>query len=252
MPAKGSKTEKTLKILELINKGLTNSEICKEIDCKQHQISQLKARNNLYIDKRSKYNWDEVQKFYNDGHTLKQCSEKFGMCQASFFKAAKRGLFKARLAADSLRMFYKDGGNRKPTSEETKQKLREKIASKVENGTWHYSFSKVRTHELNSKFVGKVKLMGMWEYEYAKYLDDNNIEWRRPKEKFYYEFEGLKSGKGYYIPDFFLVKENTYIEIKGYETDKDRAKWKWFPKDLKHKVLKRQDLLDLGLKISNK
>ena len=94
--------------------------------------------------------------------------------------------------------------------------------------------------------------MGRWELEYAKYLDRNDIEWRRPKEKFYYEFEGLKSGNGYYIPDFYLVKEQIYVEIKGYETDKDRAKWKWFPKDLNFKVLKRQELIDLGLDISDK
>lgn len=80
---------------------------------------------------------------------------------------------------------------------------------------------------------------------YAKYLDENNIEWQRPKTKFYYEFIGLKQGNGYYTPDFYLVKEDKYIEIKGYETDRDRAKWKWFPQKLE--VLKEKQLKELKI-----
>ena len=112
---------------------------------------------------------------------------------------------------------------------------------KVENGTWHYSFSKVRTYKYASKYAGEVSLMGTWELKFAMYLDDHNIEWKRPKDKFYYEYGKLKSGFGYYIPDFYIVNGEYYIEIKGYETDRDRAKWKWFPHKLK--VIKGNDLI---------
>jgi hypothetical protein len=125
---------------------------------------------------------------------------------------------------------------------EQRKKLSNIIKKKVDNGTWHYSFSKVRTHKFVSKYVGEVSLMGSWEWKFAKYLDDNNIEWKRPKDKFYYEYEKLNSGFGYYIPDFYLVKENRYVEIKGYETDKDRAKWKWFPHPLE--IIKGKDLTE--------
>lgn len=114
------------------------------------------------------------------------------------------------------------------------------ICQKVKDGTWHYSFSKVRTHTYNSKNNGIVKVMGSWELHYVKWLDENNINWIQNKNKFYYEFKGLKSGKGYYVPDFYLIDENIYVEIKGYETEKDRAKWKWFPHKLK--ILKENDL----------
>jgi hypothetical protein len=114
------------------------------------------------------------------------------------------------------------------------------ICDKVKNGTWHYSFSKVRTHEYQSKNNGIIKVMGSWELKYVKYLDENNINWIQNKNKFYYEFDGLMNKCGYYVPDFYLIDEEVYIEIKGYETDKDRAKWKWFPHKLK--VLKRKEL----------
>jgi hypothetical protein len=127
-------------------------------------------------------------------------------------------------------------------SENTKKKLSKTIKKKIKNGTWHNSFSKSRTHKYNSKFAGEVKLHGKWELNYAKYLDDNDIHWRRPKESFYYEFNN-KNGR--YTPDFYLINRKIYIEIKGYETDKDRAKWKWFPLELK--VIKGKELKKMNI-----
>jgi hypothetical protein len=104
-------------------------------------------------------------------------------------------------------------------------------------GTWHYSFSKVRTHEYNG-----IKFMGMWELQYAKWLDQNNVKWRRPKEKFTYEFEEKQR---FYTPDFYLIETQEYVEIKGYETEKDRAKWSAFP--LKLKIIKGKELFKLEI-----
>ena len=146
-----------------------------------------------------------------------------------------------RIKSGELKPSMKD----RHLSAEQKQKLSDTICEKVENGTWHYSFSKTRTHEYESKFAGKVLLHGSWELAYAKYLDASNIPWRRPKEKFYYEYRELKNGCGYYIPDFYLTEEKKYVEIKGYETDKDRAKWKWFPHALE--VIKSDRLVSMGL-----
>lgn len=51
----------------------------------------------------------------------------------------------------------------------------------------------------------------------------------------------------YYIPDFILIEKNIYVEIKGYKTNKDDAKWKSFPHVLK--ILYGNDLKKMGLKI---
>jgi hypothetical protein len=120
---------------------------------------------------------------------------------------------------------------------ESRKKLTETIKSKIENDSWHLSFSKSRTHEYNG-----VKLYGKWELEYAKWLDKNEIEWRRPKEKFPYTFNGKK---GYYTPDFYLIESKIYIEIKGYPTPKDFAKWDYFPLELE--IINGYDLKELDL-----
>jgi hypothetical protein len=124
-----------------------------------------------------------------------------------------------------------------PLSEEHKEKLSRRIQEKVQEGTWHLSFSKSRTHEYKG-----IKLHGMWEVKYAKFLDEQGIKWRRPTEKFKYSFEGKDS---YYTPDFFLIEQNLYIEIKGYKVLRDEAKWSQFPLNLK--VITGKDLIELGL-----
>jgi hypothetical protein len=111
------------------------------------------------------------------------------------------------------------------------------IKENVKNDNWHLSFSKSRTHE----YAGK-KFQGIWEVEYAKWLDANSIKWRRPTEKFEYFFDGKKR---YYTPDFYLLEDNVYIEIKGYPTDKDFAKWDQFPMNIR--ILNGYDLHSQGI-----
>jgi len=123
--------------------------------------------------------------------------------------------------------------------EESKEKRKNTIKQKIMDGQWHVSLAKKMHHNYQG-----VDLHGTWELYYAKFLDKNKIEWERCKEVFSYTFDGQIKN---YTPDFFLVESKEYVEIKGYVTEKDVAKWKQFPKDLTLKVLKRKDLKDLNI-----
>ena len=112
-----------------------------------------------------------------------------------------------------------------------------KIKEKIKDGNWHTSFSKKNTYDYNG-----IKLQGKWELIYAKWLDLNSIKWRRPTETFKYIFENKEHR---YTPDFYLIDECCYVEIKGYKTIKDEEKWKQFP--VKLKILMGKDLFELGL-----
>ena len=46
---------------------------------------------------------------------------------------------------------------------------------------------------------------------------------RLEEEEFYYEWDGKLRR---YYPDFYLPDYNFYIEVKGYERDRDLEKWK--------------------------
>lgn len=113
------------------------------------------------------------------------------------------------------------------------------INQKVENGTWHTSLAK----KMHVNYKG-VDLHGSWELAYAKWLDSQNIRWKRNTETFSYVFEN-KTRK--YTPDFYLIDSDEYVEIKGYQTAKDNAKWSQFPSYRKLKVMKHAELKALQI-----
>lgn len=130
---------------------------------------------------------------------------------------------------------------------ESRKLLSDIAQNGVKNGTWHMGNSWLGVTEYISQIAGKVFLMGGWEIEYAKYLDSNNIKWIHNHKRFEYESDQIPSGRGWYKPDFYLIDEDCYIEIKGYEKKLDSDKWKCFPNKLK--ILRYKDLVSLGLKI---
>lgn len=117
------------------------------------------------------------------------------------------------------------------------ESVSETITEKVKNNEWHSNRKKSDYYQYKD-----IKFHSSWEVKYAKYLDKNNIEWKRPDTSFKYKYKNdLKK----YIPDFYLINEEKYIEIKGFETEKDRAKWEDFPEELE--VLKESDLNKLDI-----
>lgn len=130
--------------------------------------------------------------------------------------------------------------NRDPNiNKENGIKISKTVNEKVANGTWHTSLAKYMHYDYNG-----IDLHGSWELAYAKYLDANNIKWLRCKNSFTYSFED-KIRK--YTPDFYLIESDEYVEIKGYKTPKDDAKWNQFPNHLKLTVLMETDLKVLGI-----
>lgn len=105
-----------------------------------------------------------------------------------------------------------------------------------------------KTYKLKNCDAQEFTLQGSWELKFAKQCNENRVHWVKNKVGFKYLFEGKERT---YFPDFYLKEIDQYVEIKGYETDKDKAKWKQFP--LKLKVLKRKDLelLDILLGASS-
>ena len=111
------------------------------------------------------------------------------------------------------------------------------INKKVAAGEWH--FSAVVIHEYRGE-----KLHSSWELKYAKYLDENNISWRRPTESFPYQFDGVWRR---YFPDFYLIDTDEYVEIKGWKRDSDDAKWSQFPSDRNLTIIMEKEMKELGL-----
>jgi len=67
------------------------------------------------------------------------------------------------------------------------------------------------------------KLKGNWELLVAKWLDDNNYTWTNIFEPYEYNWN---NSIHLYFPDFYVYELNLYIEVKGYQRERDLAKWK--------------------------
>lgn len=93
-----------------------------------------------------------------------------------------------------------------------------------------------------SPIAGRVYLRSTYELEYCKYLDSKGIRWKQNLEGFTYHYRGQEHK---YFPDFVLLDENLYIEIKGFKRVNDEAKWKEFPHKLQ--ILYYNDLQKLGI-----
>lgn len=65
-------------------------------------------------------------------------------------------------------------------------------------------------------------LRSSWELEYAKYLDSKGVNWSYEPKRF-----TLSDGRTY-TPDFYLIDEDKYIEIKGYWYEKAKQKFLQF------------------------
>lgn len=87
-----------------------------------------------------------------------------------------------------------------------------------------------------------VDLQGSWELKLAQFFDYNNVKWERNRIGFGYLFEGKHR---MYFPDFKLLDFNSYVEVKGYQTEKDDAKWNQFMGKLF--IVKRKEINNLDV-----
>ena len=118
-------------------------------------------------------------------------------------------------------------------------KCDDKHRSLITRGKNNHNFGKT----IRPKFMKYKNKMfrSSWEVEYAKYLDKSSIKWL-------YESKTFDLGNTTYTPDFYLPESDTYVEIKGYESDVFIKKFKYFKNiftNIKIKLLKYEDLLKI-------
>lgn len=118
-------------------------------------------------------------------------------------------------------------------------KITATINRKLVNGEWHNSFARSRR-----QIYGAETFDGTWEVHLAKWFDKNKIMWVRNKKSFPYVYDKVRS----YTPDFYLPNIDCYVEVKGWKTPKDEAKWEQFPESLV--ILSGSDLQSLGIPIA--
>lgn len=102
------------------------------------------------------------------------------------------------------------------------------IKKRYEQG-WLPKAGRCKKIEYNSQIAGIITVDGTWELLVAKFLDTTGLQWDRNTRRFPYYFENVERN---YTPDFYVKDFDVYIEVKGYKTLKDTAKWEQFKNKL--------------------
>ena len=107
-----------------------------------------------------------------------------------------------------------------------REKHRQSMHRAVKENPESYSSSnRGRTKQI---IVDGIKLQGQWEVDFYLWAKEAGLNPKRPDTAFRYEW----NGEHWYYPDFYIESLDLYVEVKGYEIERDRAKWRDFPKKL--------------------
>lgn len=185
--------------------------------------------------------------------TCEFCSRDFGTVQAwgSHVRQCKQNpdrIIRNRSGVNNP-MYGKKGGNQftkavdlglepPKVTKETSRAISEKLKGKVWSQERRESFSE-RMREIvkenpdsysshnvcgrSKRFlVDGVLFHSSWEVVFADYLNKRSLAWTREIEAIPYIWKGKQH---LYFPDFYIPEIDMYVEVKGYETERDHAKW---------------------------
>ena len=160
---------------------------------------------------KNKYNWSEVQSYYDAGHTISETANKFGMSKQNLSNSK---FFKSRPRAEQKQIAWENRRKNGTSghSEITKKKL-SKIA--IDRGFGGKNYRKTFPYK-------GIILESSYELAVAQELDKHNIVWNRPKRLPWTDKNGKKH---HYTPDFYLPEYNIYLDPKNdYLIKKDLTK----------------------------
>lgn len=191
--------------------------------CKFCNKQILNKGSLIAHEKTCKLNPNKVEDWRKNN--LREYSKPGHIGNNQFIKSDKLGLPKPEIKEETrnkLSIISKNHFKEYWSDNNNKIKHSKIMKDAVKNHPESYSSSNVNGRVKHVNYNGII-LDSSWEYEVAKSLDNNYIKWIRPKEGFEYIWN---NDKHLYFPDFYLPEYDLYLEVKGYEREKDKIKYK--------------------------
>ena len=154
---------------------------------------------NRYM--KNKYNWVEIQAYYDLGHSISEVTQKFGVTKQMCIRSAH---FKSRPKEEQSKMMVSKRKERGTNlhSLETKQALSELAIARGFGG---------KNYRKTFEYRG-ILLESSYELALAKELDSNKVKWIRPKRMKWIDESGKQR---HYTPDFYLPEFDVYLDSKN-------------------------------------
>ena len=91
-------------VTQLLAAGLTRAEIARRLRLSKATVSYHARRAGAPVDARCarRYDWAAVQRYYDEGHSVRDCVAAFGFSTQTWHAAVNRGVLVARPAAMPL------------------------------------------------------------------------------------------------------------------------------------------------------
>lgn len=194
-----------------------------------------------------KYNWNEIQKFYDEGNTWKDVINNYNISNRGLSQAIKKGLFKTRTKSEANKMAHKKRPRKH--SEETKKKLsdiRKKFLSENPDKVpylLNHSSKKSYPEEYFSKLfkivgIDVVEKHRVWLYELDFSIPQRKIDIEIDGEQHYSDEKIIESDK----------RRNNYLEKRGWSIIRIRwSEYQRLSENMKNKFIKQLNSYIIGL-----
>lgn len=93
-----SKVRTRERVAELLERGLSRLETARQLGLSKATVSYHARRLGLPVDERCarRYDWDAIQRYYDEGHSVRDCVRAFGFSHDTWSSAKKRGAIVTR------------------------------------------------------------------------------------------------------------------------------------------------------------
>ena len=101
-------------VLRLLAAGCSRAEVARRLDVSRATVSYHARRVGMPMDDRAarRYDWKTVQAHYDEGHSVRECAERFGFSNASWSSAVRRGDAVPRPTAMPIEKLLRHSRNR--------------------------------------------------------------------------------------------------------------------------------------------
>jgi transposase-like protein len=81
------------RVAELLDEGLNHTQIARALGVTKHTVAYHVRTLGRPADPRftRRYDWSEVQRYYDEGHSVTECQERFGFARETWNAARRRG-----------------------------------------------------------------------------------------------------------------------------------------------------------------